>query len=70
MTTIIDRFEKIKLKINFLNPIKLVNIIVVSKTFNFDYIKPLLDHGHAHFGENKVQEALAKWTKIKKKIII
>ena len=66
MTTIIDRFEKIKLKINSLNPIKPVNIIAVSKTFNFDYIKPLLDHGHAHFGENKVQEALAKWTKYKK----
>ena len=32
---------------------------------HFDYIKPLLDHGHIHFGENKVQEAIEKWTDIK-----
>ena len=66
MSTIVDRFEKIKLKINSLNPVKPVNIIAVSKTFDFDYIKPLLDHGHIHFGENKVQEALAKWSNYKK----
>ena len=66
MSTIVDRFEKIKLKINSLNPIKPVNIIAVSKTFDLDYIKPLLDHGHIHFGENKVQEALAKWSNFKK----
>ena len=66
MSTIVDRFEKIKLKINSLNPIKPVNVIAVSKTFDFDYIKPLLDHGHIHFGENKVQEALAKWSTYKK----
>ena len=66
MSTIVDRFEKIKLKINSLNPIKPVNIIAVSKTFDFDYIKPLLEHGHNHFGENKVQEALAKWSNYKK----
>ena len=66
MSTIVDRFEKIKLKINSLNPIKPVNIIAVSKTFDLDYIKPLLNHGHIHFGENKVQEALAKWTDQKK----
>ncbi len=66
MSTIVDRFEKIKLKINSLNPIKPVNVIAVSKTFDFDYIKPLLDHGHIHFGENKVQEALAKWSNYKK----
>ena len=66
MSTIVDRFEKIKLKINSLNPIKPVNIIAVSKTFDLDYIKPLLNHGHIHFGENKVQEALAKWSNYKK----
>ena len=65
MSTIVDRFEKIKLKINSLNPIKPVNIIAVSKNFDLDYIKPLLDHGHIHFGENKVQEALAKWSNLK-----
>ena len=67
MNTIVDRFEKIKLKINSLKPKKQVNIIAVSKTFSFDYIKPLIDYGHLHFGENKVQEAKVKWTEYKKK---
>ncbi len=66
MNTIIDRFEKIKLKISALNPDKRVNIIAVSKTFSLDYIQPLIDHGHTHFGENKVQEASAKWSEIKR----
>ena len=68
MSTIIDRFEKIKSKISLLNPNKPVNIIAVSKTFSLDYIQPLIDHGHTHFGENKVQEALAKWSEVKKKL--
>ena len=42
-------------------------IIAVSKTFTMSYIKPLLDHGHIDFGENKVQEAINKWTEIKEK---
>jgi PLP dependent protein len=66
MNTIIDRFEKIKSKITSLKPDKQVNIIAVSKTFSFDCIKPLVDHGHLHYGENKVQEALVKWSEIKK----
>ncbi len=66
MSTIIDRFEKIKSKIASLKPVKPVNIIAVSKTFTLDYIKPLIDYGHLHFGENKVQEAAAKWTLQKK----
>jgi len=37
------------------------NIIAVSKTFPMSEIKPLIDHGHIHFGENKVQEAIEKW---------
>lgn len=37
------------------------NIIAVSKTFHMEEIKPLIDHGHIHFGENKVQEAIEKW---------
>ena len=41
-------------------------IIAVSKTFKLDHIKPLIDFGHEHFGENKVQEAIEKWTNIKK----
>ena len=42
-------------------------IIAVSKTFKIDKILPLVDHGHCDFGENKVQEAVDKWTDIKKK---
>jgi pyridoxal phosphate enzyme (YggS family) len=42
-------------------------IIAVSKTFKIDKILPLVEHGHIDFGENKVQEALEKWTEIKKK---
>ena len=39
-------------------------IIVISKTFSQEKIKPLLDNGHAHFGENKIQEAESKWSEI------
>ena len=66
MSTIIERFNKIKLNIAKCNPEQKVNIIAVSKTFLIDHIKPLIDHGHQHFGENKVQEAVSKWSKIKK----
>ena len=41
-------------------------IIAVSKTFKIADIIPLIDYGHIHFGENKVQEALEKWPEIKK----
>ena len=41
-------------------------IIAVSKTFPIDKISPLIKHGHTDFGENKVQEAIEKWTEIKK----
>ena len=41
------------------------NIIAVTKTFPVSEIKPLIDHGHLHYGENKVQEALEKWSDIK-----
>ena len=42
-------------------------VIAVSKTFKMDHILPLIDHGHKHFGENKVQEAVEKWSDIKKR---
>ena len=66
MNTIVDRFKKLKSNITSLNPDKPVNIIAVSKTFTLNYIKPLIDYGHSHFGENKVQEATAKWSNQKK----
>ena len=66
MTNIVESFSKINSNIKKLNPKRLVNIIAVSKTFSLDYIMPLIDHGHMHFGENKVQEATAKWGSLKK----
>jgi PLP dependent protein len=45
---------------------KLPSIIAVSKTFPISHIMPLIKHGHVHFGENKVQEALEKWEDPKK----
>ena len=58
MNIIVDRFEKIKSNIKH----NTAKIIAVSKTYTLDYIKPLIDHGHVHFGENKVQEADSKWS--------
>lgn len=46
---------------------KNVEIIAVSKTFDVEMIEPLVNYGHIHFGENKIQEALIKWPKIKQK---
>ena len=66
MSTIIERFDKIKLNILKTKVTQNVNIIAVSKTFSIEHIKPLIDHGHQHFGENKVQEAVSKWLHIKK----
>ena len=43
-----------------------LKIIAVSKTFPMSEINPLIENGHIHFGENKVQEAVDKWTNIKK----
>ena len=67
MNTIVERFEKIKSNIAALKSNRPVNIIAVSKTFPLDFIQPLIDYGHTHFGENKVQEAIAKWSDQKKK---
>ena len=66
MDTIIERFDKIKLNIAKSNPEQKVSIIAVSKTFPLEYINPLVNYGHQHFGENKVQEAISKWAQIKK----
>ena len=44
-----------------------LNIVIVCKTFSMDKILPLIESGHVHFGENKVQEAELKWKEVKKK---
>jgi len=67
MSIIIERFKKIQSNIASLESINPVNIIAVSKTFPLEHIQPLVDHGHIHYGENKVQEASAKWANLKKK---
>ena len=46
---------------------ELAKIIAVSKTFPIENVLPLIEHGHLHYGENKVQEALDKWSDIKLK---
>ena len=61
MHTTIKNLLDIESKIN--NKAK---IIAVSKTFPIDKILPLIEHRHTDFGENKVQEAIEKWTEIKK----
>ncbi len=45
---------------------RIPKIIAVSKTFKIDHILPLIDYGHLDYGENKVQEAIEKWTDVKK----
>ena len=57
--------DLIKSKVNDEIGDKLPKIIAVSKTFPIENILPLIEHGHLHYGENKVQEALDKWTEIK-----
>ena len=44
---------------------KIPKIIAVSKTFGMDKILPLIEYGHSDFGENKVQEAIEKWSELK-----
>ena len=44
---------------------KMPKIIAVSKTFGMDKISPLIEYGHSDFGENKVQEAVEKWSSVK-----
>ena len=65
---IIDLNNNVKQKIKEMNYSNYSpNIIAVSKTFPIEVIAPLIEYGHKHFGENKVQEAAIKWTEIKNK---
>ena len=57
----------IKSKVNHENGTKLPKIIAVSKTFPLNNILPLIEYGHLHYGENKVQEAIDKWSETKVK---
>ena len=61
--------DNIKIQLNKLNINNNPKIVAVSKTFKIDKILPLIEHGHYDYGENKVQEAVEKWTEIKKNIL-
>tara|TARA_B100000780_G_scaffold267450_1_gene224558 strand:+ start:469 stop:1131 length:663 start_codon:yes stop_codon:yes gene_type:complete len=68
LVNLIEIKKKIQLKMN--NQIGIntpPKIIAVSKTHFMSNILPLINYGHLHFGENKVQEAIDKWTEIKSK---
>ena len=55
----------IKSTINGFIDHKLPKIIAVSKTFSIDKVFPMIEYGHVDYGENKVQEAIDKWTNVK-----
>jgi len=57
--------NSIKNEIEKVGSLSSTEIIAISKTFPIEDILPLIEYGHVHFGENKVQEALEKWSKIK-----
>ena len=59
--------NNIQTNLDNLNIINHTKIIAVSKTFKMDKILPLIEHGHIDYGENKVQEAVEKWTDVKEK---
>ena len=69
MHTTLEKFNWVKNKINEIIYKKQLNtnpkIVVVTKTFPLNIIKPLLENGHIHYGENKLQEAESKWFNIK-----
>ena len=62
---LIDIEKNIQSNLSDLNINNQTKIIAVSKTFGVDKILPLIHHGHTDFGENKVQEAVEKWTKLR-----
>jgi pyridoxal phosphate enzyme (YggS family) len=63
---LLDINNNIKDYLNKLNINHKPKVVAVSKTFKIDKILPLIEHGHIDYGENKVQEAVEKWTEIKK----
>ena len=70
MHSVLEKLNSFKNKVNDIVDKKQLKtnpeIIVVTKTFPFSNIEPLLNSGHIHFGENKVQEAEEKWAEVKK----
>ena len=67
MNTYLNKF--LQIKNNILSDSKEITIVVVTKSVNYDKIKDIIDYGHVHFGENRVQDANKKWIDIKKNFI-
>ena len=63
---LLDIENNIKIYINRLKINNNPKIVAVTKTFKINQVLPLIEHGHIDYGENKVQEAMEKWTEIKK----
>lgn len=63
MNTYLDKF--LLVKNNILSHSKKITIVVVTKSVNYDKIKDIIDYGHTHFGENRIQDANKKWKEIK-----
>jgi len=61
---ILENYNQIVKKINNISNSAI--LIVVSKTFLISHIKPIIDIGHIHFGENRVQESITKWSDLLK----
>jgi pyridoxal phosphate enzyme (YggS family) len=61
---VVNNFIKIKKEIELISD--KTDIIAVSKNFSLDKIRPLIDFGHLHFGENRVNEATDKWSEVLK----
>jgi len=62
-----DIVKSIKSKLEGQKLNKFPKIIAVTKTFTLENILPLIQYGHLDYGENKVQEAIEKWTETKNK---
>ena len=63
---ILKQYETINQEIKNYSPNNFVNLIVVTKGRSFEDIKKIIDLGHIHFGENRVQESIDKWSGILK----
>jgi pyridoxal phosphate enzyme (YggS family) len=66
MSHCLENFKNIYNIVEKLSNKKKVNIIAVSKTFSLDDIYPLINFGHLHYGENRVPEAISKWSNLLK----
>jgi pyridoxal phosphate enzyme (YggS family) len=67
LNTYLNKF--LQIKNNILSHSKEITIVVVTKSVNYDKIIDIIDYGHVHFGENRVQDANKKWIDIKKNFI-